>query len=537
MKPTNLDTAGEFPTPKIWANEAHKYIEFSFGKNWKEDYIVWDCACGGLNLTKDYNFKELYCSTLNNEDYEKSELINSSGYKFKYDFLNDSLENLPHNLKKAIDNKTPIVIFINPPYATAGTMGATNDHKESVGKNSVNKLMIESGMGRASMNLYAQFLFRILEIVPWAKICIFCPPLFLSGSSFKNFRKKMFKTHSFKNGFLFKASHFTNVTKDWGVSFVILENLPAINKSSFELDTIDLNETTKHLEKTGTKKIYNTDFEKSASKFVKVKSKNKIYAPILTSATNIKTEDVKNTVKLDPNFLGYFDCKSNNVYYNDTRVALYSSAFSDSCGSSITAENFYETTTLFTARRAIMPNWLNCKDEYLCPDETHEKWLFFKYNSLVYSIFNNMSLQSSLKDVVYKEKTWNIKNEFFWMSKNEIKKISEESSINEDLNYNNNKSESFLYKELYGTNKVYSFLCEESKEILLLCTDMLKNTFKYRPNEEQSMNLMCWDAGYAQLKNIWKKYDAENFKKFKQKYKELEEKLKPIIYEVGFLKN
>ncbi len=61
---------GAYYTPLIWVEEAHKYIESTFGKNWKDEYTVWDPACGTGNLTYRYDFKELYLSTLENEDIE-----------------------------------------------------------------------------------------------------------------------------------------------------------------------------------------------------------------------------------------------------------------------------------------------------------------------------------------------------------------------------------------------------------------------------------------------------------------------------------
>ena len=51
---------GAFFTPAIWVDEAHKMIAEQFSEDWKEKYVVWDCSCGTLNLTRDYKFKELY---------------------------------------------------------------------------------------------------------------------------------------------------------------------------------------------------------------------------------------------------------------------------------------------------------------------------------------------------------------------------------------------------------------------------------------------------------------------------------------------
>lgn len=48
---------GEFFTPTIWVNEVHKQLYYVFGQNWKDKYVVWDCAWGTGNLTRDYYFK------------------------------------------------------------------------------------------------------------------------------------------------------------------------------------------------------------------------------------------------------------------------------------------------------------------------------------------------------------------------------------------------------------------------------------------------------------------------------------------------
>lgn len=93
IEDTNRRFKGEFYTPTIWVDEAHKMISETFGEDWKEKYVIWDCAWGTGNLTRDYRFKELYCSTLNYSDIEIGKKYNQRGStKFQYDFLNDDIE-------------------------------------------------------------------------------------------------------------------------------------------------------------------------------------------------------------------------------------------------------------------------------------------------------------------------------------------------------------------------------------------------------------------------------------------------------------
>ena len=77
---------GEFYTPTLWANEAHNEISKIIGMDWKETCIVWDCAWGTGNLTRDYSFSNLICSTLKEDDLLLCERNNKNSLKFQYDF-------------------------------------------------------------------------------------------------------------------------------------------------------------------------------------------------------------------------------------------------------------------------------------------------------------------------------------------------------------------------------------------------------------------------------------------------------------------
>jgi hypothetical protein len=223
VEDTTRRKQGEFFTPAIWVDKAHEYISSVYGENWKEEYIVWDPAWGTGNLTRDYQFKELYVSTLNQSDIDTANQMgyNPEAVKFQYDFLNDDYSKLPEGLRKAIEEGRKIIVLMNPPYASSGNF-VNGKTKVGLTENKIALEMNKLSMGKDSQQLYNQFIYRSL-IIENVNICMFSPPLFLSGVSSKKLRDYMFKKVEFTKGFLMDAANFADV-KSWGLSFSILSS-------------------------------------------------------------------------------------------------------------------------------------------------------------------------------------------------------------------------------------------------------------------------------------------------------------------------
>ncbi|MDR0340861.1 MAG: hypothetical protein LBH55_01135, partial [Mycoplasmataceae bacterium] len=81
--------SGDFWTPTPFVDYAHKMLSEQFGDDWKEKYVVYDNCCGSCNLTRDYKFKELYCSTLFQSELDLTTRYNPEATKFQFDWLND----------------------------------------------------------------------------------------------------------------------------------------------------------------------------------------------------------------------------------------------------------------------------------------------------------------------------------------------------------------------------------------------------------------------------------------------------------------
>jgi hypothetical protein len=343
----------------------------------------------------------------------------------------------------------------------------------------------------------------------------------------------------FVKGFIFNAKHFDSTSDKWGVDFSIFKQ-SELNTDDYLMDILDENNEY-GIHKIGEKMLYSTDKKIRASDWVRSKL-NKQEQKIISDYPNFSSSFVVNNkfskkINLDGYIGGYCEL-SNSVYQNSQGVVIGSSIsiLGNTVSIPIYEENFLHIVGMFAAKRLISQNWLNDKDEYLSPNENSEIYTNFTKDSVILSIFNNASSQSSLRQITYKEKLWDIKNEFFWMSKNEMLELSNQNNYSDLYNDARTDSDRYVHKLLFGEERIYDKLSPDAKLVLDKATELVRKSMQMREifaNDEN--HLKSWDAGYAQLKLIWKEYYADEFKEFRQLYKNLEDRMRPLVYELGFL--
>jgi len=147
---------------------------------------------------------------------------NPEGTKFQYDFLNDDYEKLPEGLRNAIEEGRQIIVLMNPPYGTANDGAAKGATKKGLSDTMVGNRMSDDKMGKSRQQLYNQFIYKLVKDM-CVNLCMFTPPLYLSGPSSKELREIIFESMKFEKGFLMDSSNFADV-KSWGLSFSILSS-------------------------------------------------------------------------------------------------------------------------------------------------------------------------------------------------------------------------------------------------------------------------------------------------------------------------
>lgn len=538
---------GDFWTPTPFADYAHKMLAETIGEDWRETCVVWDNCWGTGNLTRDYRFGELYCSTLFESELNIGADYNPEATKFQFDFLNDyipmpgevvpSQTKLPQALLEALQQDKPIVFFLNPPYAQA-VSGNGKKAKKGCADTAINKEMVVDGMANGSRNLYAQFLYRIMTLKKTYKLSncyigLYSPTLFLTGTAWTAFRKRFLSEFEFLRACQFSANHFSNVKESWGISFSLWKNGETFNKNVFYYDCID--EVDGEIQIIDIKKVYNIDGALTASEWAKPTHPiKKIEFVYLTSAIKTKeSSEVKAYLSLDS--IGGFVNGANNVDKNPTQVYLLTGSIDTSTGAItyVTPTNFKRITSVFSARKLIKKTWINSKDEYLAPNENHPKYEEFVSDSMVHSLFHSSSNQSSLRQIEYKGKKWDIKNEFFWMSRAEIEQLANSHGLTQTYN-DARTSNRYVYTKLQGIT-----LSPEAQAVLDKACEIVRNTFKYRSmfdSEHPEYQIMNWDCGWYQIGELAYQCAKADYNEFVKLFKALEEKMRPMVYELGFLR-
>lgn len=398
-------------------------------------------------------------------------------------------------------------------------------------------MMEREGLKDSSQQLYIQFLYRILKFkqvfnLDNLNIGIFTPTLFLTGERSEKFREVFLKNFKFEKGIVFNASYFSNVSSQWGVGFSIWSSGEGKEKNNFNFLIKELNDNGK-IESIREKVVYNLNNTERLSAWIKnEKCSSKVETITLKSAITLD----KKTKMVDENAIAFLMNDSNNVYANTQGVYILSAPVTRHVKiTPITRVNYKKCCALFTSRKVIKSNWLNQKDNYMIPNTENPKYKEYENDSIIYSIFANENGISSFRDIKKDNKEFNIKNEMFFMSLKEIKDLANinrnEIIYSDCIRFNN---ERFMYTILKDLE-----LSKEGSLILETARKLVFESFKYRDQFSKlhpKYNINTWDAGWFQIRFLLSEYMKRDLELFEDIIRNLENKLRTLIYELGFLR-
>jgi hypothetical protein len=351
---------------------SQKYIADVLGKDWQDEYYVWDCAAGTGNLlvglTNKYN---VWASTIDKADVDvmHDRIDNGANllkkHVFQFDFLNDEFDKLPEGLRDIINDENKrkkLVIYINPPYAEGGSsrqMYKTGQYKTGIEKSAIHG-KYHSLLSGASREIFAKFLMRVYCEIPCCKIANFSKLKILTGSHFNEFRSS-FKA-KLKRLFVCPANTFDNVQGQFPIGFFIWDTGIKQTLKRIKSDIFD------HRGKHAGKRYFHSH-EKSAyfSKWVNIFKKD---------------SELK---------LGWLEGLTRSGVQHSRIICILNEKKQMAVprGMVIYDKNLLACCIAFAVRKTIEHTWLNDRDQFLYPNDGWKSDREFRNDCLAYTLFNN----------------------------------------------------------------------------------------------------------------------------------------------------
>ena len=500
LVPQNIrEVKGSFFTPKIWADKSKEYMASVFGDNWQNEYYIWDCAAGTGNLlaglTNKYN---LWASDIEQGNVETMQSLIDiddnlnllSSHIFQFDFLNDSFDNLPQGLLEIINDdekRKKLIIYINPPYAEASSTDAvisTGTSKDGVSTIHQTRNIYIQSVGSAIKELFIQFIVRVYHKIPNCKLALFSKLKFVNSQNFIAFRKYFMA--EFKKGFLVQADTFDNVKGKFPIGFTIWE----LNGKSFphtiEVDVVGEN----------TIKKYFSDTDQSINKWIKQFNETELDKD---ESMGLMIIDAPDFQKVHQPFL---------TLIKGSRHAVFFSFFSG---------NIIEGAIYFSVRLCIEPNWLNDRDQFLYPNNNYKTDIEFQNNCLVFMLFHGQN-RISIKE-----------GENHWIP-------FTEQEVNAKDKFQSNVMSDFLKGKTFSPEA--QTVLNSGRELWRYYHSKIAN------NRTASVDASFYDIrdffqGRSEKGTMNQKSNDETYnaliKDLRQNLSVLAEKIKPKVYEYGFL--
>jgi hypothetical protein len=520
---------GAFYTPLHIVDKAYDQLNATLGADWQDKYIVWDMCAGVGNLeAKHSNLRNVYMSTLDAEDVTimRSNPAFAGAEIFQYDYLNDDVtdfgeidyslsDKVPQALRKAIADARegkkgakPILVLINPPYGEAA------NSQGNAGKTGIASTKISHGMdhlGYAARELFVQFLHRIMLELPTAKLAMFSTLKYINAPNFSAFRENW--QAAFLDGFVVHSKAFDGLKGHFPIGFLIW-NL-AEQAAVEEVNTIAVDRFGQIV---GTKKFVDAPNSRMLNQWLP-RLPAKLQAIPLKNAI-VPQNGYAKVSSWHEGAIAHMLSNSNDIQNAGTLTAIFSSVYSAGNGYYITHDNLWQAAIVFSVRRLIKPTWLNDRDQFLQPSQPLSEE--FKSDCLVWMLFNGSNLTAGADGLRWNERDWSLTNHFIPFTEAEI---GAKARFESD----------FLVRYMKGmtfSTEARAVLDEGRKLFQRFHATSFPNKIR------QEYRLGRPDAGWYQVRRALEAYgDTEltDFDPFKAAYAALTAKLRPMVYELGFL--
>lgn len=559
---------GGYYTPLAVVDKAYDKLAETLGSNWQREYIVWDMCCGVGNLeVKHSNPRNIYMSTLDQADVDVMKATKTcvAATRFQYDYLNDditddgkidySLSNkVPEGLRKAIAEGKKILVLINPPYGETGAgIGKGDKNKKGVEQTRINTTMTD--VGYASKELFVQFLARITKELPTTTLAMFSTLKYVNAPNFEKFRANW--NAEYQGGFIVHSKAFDGLNGDFPIGFLIWKTSQGATKK-IPITEVAVEVLDKKAQQIGEKTFYNLPNSTYLNVWMdKLETNDELALPLSNA---IKVSSNPRLKKSCDNMAGYLYASNNDLQHAGQETLVTSSIFTggNGGGAYLNSENLWQAAIVFAVRRLVKPTWLNNRDQFLQPTQPLSDE--FKSDCLIWMLFNGSNLTAGANDLEWNDKKWSLVNHFIPFTEAEVG-APERFESDFMVQYlaviaSKAKQSSELTKESVSTatglprhsvprnDETDDGLSAEARAVLDAGRSLWQAYFAHTDvrSVRDELKLNRPDVGWYQIRNALKKRNESgdtvpvDFTSFENAYKNLSDKLRPQVFELGFLK-
>ncbi len=345
---------------------------------------------------------------------------------------------------------------------------------------------------------------------------------YVNAPNFEEFRKTW--DSDYLGGFIVHSKAFDGLKGNFPIGFLIWQTshgdgtLSQIGEISTEILDRDGNPI-------GEKNFYNIPNNLFLSEWItRPRSNTEDALPLKNAITpTTSTKDVRGTKWAD-GAIGSMLCAGNDLQHTSTLTALLSSGFCSAGAFFITPENLWQAAIVFAVRRLIKPTWINDRDQFLQP--TGELTDEFKTDCLIWMLFNGSNLTASADDLEWSGRKWSIVNHFIPFSESEVGSPD--------------RFESDFMVEYLADKMLSSEAIAVMDAGRTLWRAYFQETAPHTVRDELRLNRA--DVGWYQIRNTLKRRNDDgdgakvSFAEFESAYRVLGDKLRPMVYELGFLR-
>ena len=347
-----------------------------------------------------------------------------------------------------------------------------------------------------------------------AKLAMFSKLKYVNAPNFVEFRQRW--TAQYLNGFVVPSRVFDTLKGDFPIGFLIW-NLAKVSPAG-QIDTITLDRSGSV---TGEKTFYRELPRHPLAEWIVRPRSNRIPALPLNNALTPtdRTNDVRGRFWAD-GAIASMICKGNDFQNAANATALLSSGYNSAGAFFVTSINLWQTAIVFSVRRLIKPTWLNDRDQFLQAAQplTDE----FKSDCLVWMLFNGSNLTAGADGLHWNDRDWSLVNHFIPFTEREVGASGKFES-------------DFMVR--YMVSMTFS---PEAQAVLNEGRKLWKRfhatQFPRKIRDEYKLGRP--DAGWYQIRRALEAYgDTEltDFDPFKNAYAALGAKLRPLVFQLGFL--